>query len=132
GLREALAGLRIVYTPLHGTGLLPVQNALSRLGAVQVRVVPEQAEPDGDFPTAPSPNPEAREAFALALSLAQAADADLIIGTDPDADRMGVMVRKRRDGSEGDPGDGDSYVLLNGNQIGALLLHYILTRKKRA
>src|SRR5690606_27459200 len=70
--------------------------------------------------------------FALALSLAQAADADLIIGTDPDADRMGVMVRKRRDGSEGDPGDGDSYVLLNGNQIGALLLHYILTRKKRA
>jgi phosphoglucomutase len=118
-IREMADRLGIVFTPLHGTGLKPVQQILRELGFRHVYIVPEQAEPDPDFSAAPSPNPEEPEAFSLALELARQKDADLAIATDPDADRLGIAVKH-----EGE------YVPLTGNQIGALLLHYVLERKK--
>jgi phosphoglucomutase len=108
--------LKIVYTPLHGTGHMPVVRALRRAGFTNVRVVEEQAQPDGSFPTVKSPNPEEREAFALALEIAKREGADLIIGTDPDADRMGAVVK--------DPSG--EYVILTGNQAGAIMIEYLL------
>ena len=110
-------GLKIAYTPLNGTGYLLVPRMLRSLGA-EVEVVAAQARPDGDFPTCPYPNPEKREAMALALALAEEIDADIVIGTDPDADRMGVGVR-----------DNGGYRLLTGNETGALLTEYLLHTK---
>lgn len=106
--------LRVVYTPLHGTGTVPVSRALADLG-VEVTIVPEQREPDGNFPTVEYPNPEEASALALALDLGRRTAADLVMGTDPDADRLGIAVRK-----------GDDFVLVTGNQLGALLLEYVL------
>ena len=111
---------RIVYTPLHGTGNLPVRRILKEIGFENVLVVPEQELPDAAFPTVKSPNPEERAAFTLAIALAKKEDVDVIIGTDPDADRIGVVVRN----SAGD------YVTLTGNQTGCLLLEYILSQKQ--
>ena len=113
---------KIVYTPFHGTGYKLVPEILSRIGLKNVISVPEQSTPDGMFPTVKSPNPENREGFALAIELAKRENVDLIIGTDPDADRVGVVVRN----SEGE------YVTITGNQMGVLLLDYIIGAKKRA
>lgn len=112
--------LSIIYSPLHGSGNKPVRRLLARLGFENISVVPEQELPDGDFPTAPYPNPEAREALELGIQLAEAKQADLLIATDPDADRLGLACRTRA---------GD-FVVLSGNQIGCLLLDYILGGKK--
>ncbi|MBX5436925.1 MAG: phospho-sugar mutase [Alicyclobacillaceae bacterium] len=114
--------LHIVYTPLHGTGNVPVRTALGLAGYRKVSVVSEQERPDGDFPTAKSPNPEEPEALALALRQAEQEGADIALGTDPDADRVGVAVRDR---------DG-SYRLLTGNQIGGLLVDFLLKVKQEA
>lgn len=109
---------RILYTPLHGAGNVPVRQALGEAG-YQVTVVKEQEQPDGNFPTVKYPNPEEREVFTLALRQAEADQPDVIMATDPDADRLGVLART---------GDG-AYRLLTGNQIGAILVDYILTSK---
>ena len=112
--------LKIVYTPFHGTGLMPVTRVLSELGFENVMVVPEQAAPDGDFPTVAYPNPEDKAAFKLALDLAEKEDADLVLATDPDADRLGVYV-KDRDGV---------YQVLTGNMSGCLLAEYTISQIK--
>lgn len=117
GAAEALS---IVYTPLHGAGNIPVREALRRAGFTRVHVVAEQEKPDGAFPTVKSPNPEEREAFDLAVAQAERLGADLVLGTDPDADRLGVVVKNE----EG------RYVVLSGNQTGALIVHYLLTTLK--
>ncbi|HVP10319.1 MAG TPA: phospho-sugar mutase [Phycisphaerae bacterium] len=114
--------LKIVYTPLHGTGHRLVPEALKRRGFQHVLVVPQQAKPDGEFPTVKSPNPEEASALTMALDLARREGADLVIGTDPDADRMGIAVR-RPDGQ---------FELVNGNRIAALMLHYICEQLTRA
>lgn len=114
--------LKIVYTPLHGTGNLPVRRVLKELGFTNVYVVPEQELPDGDFPTVSYPNPEAEEAFELGLKLAKEVDADLVLATDPDADRLGVHV-KDKDGV---------YHTLTGNMSGCLLEEYELSQRKAA
>ena len=120
-LREEAADLKIVYTPLHGTGNIPVRRVLSELGFSQVYVVEEQELPDGRFPTVSYPNPEDRNAFTLALELAREKDADLILATDPDADRLGVYAKDSRTGE---------YVGFTGNMSGMLILEYILSQKK--
>lgn len=112
---------KIVYTPFHGAGHLLVPEALGRLGIKHLYPVPEQMVIDGAFPTVESPNPENPEGFYLAVDLARKVGSDLIIGTDPDSDRIGIMVRS-----------GDEYVPLSGNQLGVLLLDYIITAKKSA
>lgn len=112
--------LKIVYTPLHGTGNKPVRRVLSEIGFKNVYVVPEQEKPDGNFPTVGYPNPEDPKAFTLALELAKKVGADVIVGTDPDADRVGVVVKNS---------DGE-YVILTGNMTGALLTNYVLSQKK--
>src|SRR5690606_7575822 len=114
--------LSIVYTPLHGTGNVPVRQVLAQAGFGHVFVVPEQEQPDGSFPTVKSPNPEERDAFALAIELGKRHEADLIIGTDPDADRMGAVVKN----------DKGEYIVLTGNQSGALMVHYLLSSLKEA
>lgn len=111
---------KIVYTPFHGTGYKLVPEVFSRMGIENVICVPEQSIPDGNFPTVKSPNPENREGFELAIKLAKSEDIDLIIGTDPDADRVGVIVRNS---------DGE-YVTISGNQMGVLLLDYIISAKR--
>ncbi|MDY3304615.1 MAG: phospho-sugar mutase [Clostridia bacterium] len=111
---------RVVYTPLHGSGNIPVRRILAETGAKNVFTVPEQEEPDGDFPTVKSPNPENSEAFDIAVEYAKKQNADLVFGTDPDSDRIGVVVKTT---------DGD-YKVLNGNQTGCLLLEYILRKEK--
>ncbi len=113
--------LKVVYTPLNGTGNIPVREVLHRIGVHQVTVVPEQELPDGNFPTAPYPNPEIRQAFECALKLAQTEQPDLLLATDPDCDRVGIAVK-----------DGDDYTLMSGNEVGCLLLNYILSRKTEA
>ena len=113
--------IRVVYTPLHGTGNLPVRRALKEIGFTHVYVVPEQELPDGDFPTVSYPNPEAEEAFALGLALAKEQNADLILATDPDADRLGVYVKDDKSGE---------YIPLTGNMSGSLLCEYVLSQKK--
>ncbi len=110
--------IQVVYTPLHGTGTLPVETVLKRLG-VNVQTVPAQRKPDGDFPTVKYPNPEEAEALHLALELGTQLKADLVMGTDPDADRLGVAVQ-----------DKGRFVLLTGNQLGCLLEDYILSTRK--
>lgn len=112
--------ISIVYTSLHGTGIYVVPEALKRFGFSRVHVVKEQAIPDGDFPTITSPNPEEPSAWEYAINLAQKERADLAFATDPDSDRIGVLVR-----------NGDQYLRLNGNQIGSLLTEYVLASKKK-
>lgn len=114
------ANLSFVYTPFHGAGNIPVREVLRRAGVQNIEVVKEQEMPDGNFPTVKSPNPENPEGFALAIKLAKEKNIDLIIGTDPDSDRVGLIVRDK---------DG-SYVPLTGNQTGALLVNYVLSQKK--
>ncbi|MGI6270534.1 MAG: phospho-sugar mutase [Candidatus Howiella sp.] len=114
----AKAGLKVVYTPLHGSGNKPVRAILDRCGVAGVTVVPEQELPDGSFPTAPFPNPEIRQAFECALKLAETVKPDLLLATDPDSDRVGIAVN-----------DGGSYTLMTGNQVGAMLLHYVLSQR---
>lgn len=118
--KELGEDLSIIYTPLHGTGNIPVRRVLSEMGFAKAFVVPEQELPNGNFPTVKYPNPEEHEAFALAIKLAEEKKADVIIGTDPDCDRVGVVVRD----SQG------IYEVLTGNQTGALLIDYILSSLK--
>ncbi len=112
--------IKIVYTPLHGTGNIPVRRVLKEIGFEHVYVVPQQELPDGEFPTVSYPNPEAEEAFALGLELAKEKDADLVLATDPDADRLGVYVKDAKSGS---------YIPLTGNMSGSLLCEYVLSQK---
>lgn len=112
--------MKIVYTPLHGTGNKPVRRILKEIGFKNVLVVPEQEHADGNFPTVASPNPEERAALQMAIDLAMEEEADLVIATDPDADRTGLAVRLAD----------ASYQVLNGNQIGLLLMDYILSAKQ--
>lgn len=114
--------LKLVFTPLHGTGEMLGRKALAQAGFEQIKVVEEQAIPDGDFSTVKSPNPEEKSAFNLAIELGKKEGADVLIATDPDADRLGVAVRKA---------DGD-YTVLSGNQIGAIFTKYILEAHKQA
>ena len=113
--------IKVVYTPLHGTGNIPVRRVLKELGFTQVYVVPEQELPDGDFPTVSYPNPEAKEAFTLGLALAKKVDADLVLATDPDADRLGVYVKDAQTGE---------YHPLTGNMSGCLIGDYLIGQKK--
>ena len=113
-----LSDLKVIYTPLHGTGNKPVRRILEKVGVKNVTVVPEQELPDGNFPTAPYPNPEIRQAFEYALKLADSVKPDLLLATDPDCDRVGIAVRKD-----------DEYVLMTGNEVGAMLLDYIAGRR---
>lgn len=110
----AEAPLKLVYTPLNGAGLIPVTTVLERAGITDITVVPEQREPNGDFPTCPYPNPEIREAMQKGIDLCEEVHPDLLLATDPDADRVGVACK-----------DGDDYTLLTGNEMGVLLLDYI-------
>lgn len=119
-LGEYGQSLKIVYTPLHGTGNVPVQTILKRIGVTNVSVVPEQQLPDGSFPTVKAPNPEDPNAFALSIRLAEQVGATVCLATDPDADRLGVAVKTKA---------GD-WVTLTGNQIGCILLEHILSMKK--
>ena len=121
-VRQKGSSLKFVYTPFHGTGNKPVRKILERIGFNNVLVVKEQENPDGDFPTVESPNPENKEGFKIAIELAKKNGADLIIGTDPDADRVGVLVRNEL----------GEYTVLTGNQTGVLLTEYILSMKKLA
>ena len=111
--------LNVVYTPLHGSGNKPVRKILTKLGVENVSVVPEQELPDGNFPTAPYPNPEIKQAFECALKLAETKNPDLLLATDPDCDRGGIAI----------PYDGE-YKLLTGNDVGALLLDFIIDRRQ--
>ena len=111
---------KLIYTPLHGTGSRPVQAILKRIGFENVIVVKEQDTEDGNFPTVKSPNPEEKDSFNIAVKMAKENDVDLIIGTDPDCDRVGVVVRDAN----------GEYRVLTGNQTGALMLEYILSQKK--
>ncbi len=113
--------LKIVYTPLHGTGNIPARRVLKEIGFENVYVVPEQELPDGEFPTVSYPNPEAAEAFELALKLAKEKDADLVLATDPDADRLGVYVKDTKSGE---------YITLTGNMSGCLLADYEIGQMK--
>ena len=108
------SGLKVVYTPLNGTGNKPVRRILKDIGVKDVVVVPEQENPDGNFPTCPYPNPEIKEALAVGLKLCETEKPDLLLATDPDCDRVGIAVP-----------DGDHYELFTGNEVGALLLEYI-------
>lgn len=111
--------LKIIYTPLNGTGNIPVRTILGRAGFENVKVVKEQEMPDGTFPTCPYPNPEIRQVFELALEMTKEEKADLLLATDPDCDRVGIAVLK-----------GDEYVLLSGNDVGVLLAEYMLSARK--
>ena len=111
--------LRVVYTPLNGTGLECVTRILKRIGVTDVHVVPEQEKPDGNFPTCPYPNPEIREALECGIALCEQVHPDLLLATDPDCDRVGTAVK-----------DGDDYQLLSGNEVGVLLLDFICRMRK--
>jgi phosphoglucomutase len=112
--------LTVVFTPLHGAGNIPIQRVLAQAGFTNVHVVPEQEQPNAMFPTVKSPNPEEHEAFTLAIKLADEVGADIIVGTDPDCDRMGAVVKN----------DQGQYVVLTGNQSGALMVNYLLSNRK--
>ncbi|MBQ2276125.1 MAG: phospho-sugar mutase [Lachnospiraceae bacterium] len=120
-IKEVGKDLKIVYTPLHGTGNIPARRVLKEIGFENVYVVPEQELPDGEFPTVSYPNPEAEEAFTLALKLAKEKDADLVLATDPDADRLGVYVKDTKTGE---------YITLTGNMSGCLLADYEIGQRK--
>ena len=121
GIKEVADELKIVYSPLHGTGNIPARRVLKELGFKHVYVVKEQELPDGEFPTVSYPNPESEEAFELGLKLAKEVDADLILATDPDADRLGVYVKDSKSGE---------YRVLTGNMSGCLLEEYELSQRK--
>ena len=114
------AGLKVIYTPLNGTGNKPVRKILDRIGVKDVYVVPEQEMPDGNFPTCPFPNPEIKQAFECALKMAEDIQPDLLLATDPDCDRVGIAVK---DGNGG-------YKLMSGNEVGAMMLNYLLSQRK--
>ena len=120
-IKQMASSLKIVYTPLHGTGNIPVRRVLKELGFEQVTVVPEQELPDGNFPTVSYPNPEDKKAFALALDLAKKVDADLVLATDPDADRLGVYAKDTKTGE---------YKVFTGNMSGMLICEYQMSQKK--
>lgn len=119
---SAKENLKIVYTSLHGTSIKAIPNVLAQAGYTDVNIVKEQAEPNGDFPTVKSPNPEEPEALTMALSLAENTNADIVIGTDPDSDRLGVAVRNTQ----------GKMILLNGNQTMVLMTAFLLEQWKRA
>lgn len=112
------SSLKVIYTPLNGTGNKPVRRVLSDIGIKDVRVVKEQENPDGNFPTCPYPNPEIRQVFECALKMAEIENADLLLATDPDCDRVGIAVKA-----------GEDYKLMTGNEVGVLLAEYLLSRK---
>ncbi|MCR5142722.1 MAG: phospho-sugar mutase [Ruminococcus sp.] len=114
------SGLKVVYTPLNGTGNKPVRAILDRIGIKEVTVVPEQENPDGNFTTCPFPNPEIKEALELGLKLCETVKPDLLLATDPDCDRVGIAV----------PDSNGDYVLFSGNETGALLMEYICSERK--
>lgn len=118
----AKANLKIVYTSLHGTSIKIVPKVLAKAGYTDVNIVPEQAEPNGDFPTVVSPNPEEPEALTMALALAERLKADIVFGTDPDSDRLGVAVRDHQ----------NNMILLNGNQTMVIMTHYLLEQWRKA
>ena len=120
-IQQEAKDLKIVYTPLHGTGNIPVRRVLRELGFANVYVVKEQELPDGSFPTVSYPNPEDKNAFALALGLAKEVDADIVLATDPDADRLGVYAKDTKTGE---------YVSFTGNMSGMLILEYQLSQRK--
>lgn len=120
-IKEMAKDFTIVYTPLHGTGNLPVRRVLKELGFEKVYVVKEQELPDGNFPTVAYPNPESPEAFEMALELAKEVDADIVLATDPDADRLGVYCKDTKSGE---------YVSFTGNMSGVLIAEYILKERK--
>lgn len=120
-IKEAQKDIKIVYSPLHGTGNIPARRVLKELGFENVYVVPEQELPDGNFPTVSYPNPEAAEAFELGLKLAKEIDADLVLATDPDADRLGVYVKDAKSGE---------YITLTGNMSGCLLTDYEIGQRQ--
>jgi len=119
--KSSEAALKVVYTPLNGTGLRPVLRILDAVGIKDVMVVPEQEQPDENFTTCPYPNPEEKEALKLGVALSKKVSADLLLGTDPDCDRVGTAVRHNGE-----------YILLNGNQMGVLLFDFICSMKKQA
>lgn len=114
------AGLKVIYTPLNGTGNKPVRKILDRIGITDVYVVPEQELPDGNFPTCPYPNPEIEQVFECGLKIADEIEPDIMLATDPDCDRVGIAV----------PDKDGSLVLMSGNEVGVMLLNYILSQKK--
>lgn len=120
-IKKMAKDIRIVYTPFHGTGNVPVRRMLKELGFTQVWVVPEQEEPDGNFTTLDYPNPEDPKAFTLALALAKKVDADIVLATDPDADRLGVYAKDTATGE---------YMTFTGNMSGLLICEYELSRKR--
>jgi phosphoglucomutase len=119
-VKEQAKDLKIIYTPIHGAGNMPIRRVLKELGYEKVFVVKEQEQPDGNFPTAPYPNPEEPKVFELALDMAKEVQPDIIFGTDPDCDRIGVVVKDNQ----------GEYKVLSGNQTGVLLTNYILSSLK--
>lgn len=113
------AGLKVIFTPLNGAGNVPVREILDRIGVANVKVVPDQEMPNGDFPTCPYPNPEIRQAFEEAIKISKDYKADLLLATDPDCDRMGIAVY-----------NGSDYQLMTGNEVGALFTEYVLSQYK--
>ena len=113
------SGLKLIYTPLNGTGNKPVRRVLSDIGIKDVRIVKEQENPDGNFPTCPYPNPEIRQVFECGLEMAKEEPCDLLLATDPDCDRVGIAVNA-----------GEEYKLMTGNEVGVLLAEYLLSRRK--
>lgn len=122
-IKDVAKNMKIVYTPLHGTGNIPVRRVLRELGFAQVYVVKEQELPDGDFPTVAYPNPEDEKAWTLALELAREVDADIVLATDPDADRLGVYAKDQATGE---------YVSFTGNMSGMLMAEYILRERTKS
>src|SRR5678815_1074581 len=112
--------LKIVYTPIHGTGIKLVPEVLKRFGFTNVNIVKEQSEPNGDFPTVAYPNPEEKETMSIGLQKAQQLDADILLGTDPDSDRVGIGVKDNH----------GEWVLMNGNQTAVLAFNYIIEARK--
>ncbi len=127
---ERRRALKYVYTPLNGTGITCVPRILGEAGFTDVIIVPEQREPDGNFPTCPYPNPELPQALELGLALCRKTDADLLLATDPDCDRVGVAVKIKSESAAGTKQT--AYRLLNGNELGIVLLYYILMRRQEA
>lgn len=119
-VKERASELNIIYTPIHGSGNIPVRTMLNKLGYTNVHVVKEQELPNGNFPTAPYPNPENPQVFEIAIQMAKEIGPDLIFGTDPDCDRIGVIVKE----------DSGEYKVLTGNQVGVLLTDYMLNARK--
>ena len=120
-IKKQAKNLKIVYTPLHGTGNVPVRRILQELGFENVFIVPEQEQPDGNFPTVDYPNPEDKKAFKLALELAKKVDADIVLATDPDADRLGVYAKDSKT---------NEYMQFTGNMSGMLIAEYLLSQRR--